>query len=155
MVTCTTPPFRAAVRLNSGVRCHGRFILFSIRSSSSDRELAFLSLDGDHFTVELRGSALQATHAVWAYTDAKGLANLFARLGSYERPWSSEERWESLEGEFSLSARCSPLGHVDFSVHLHGSQGAPEEWQLTAVLTTELGQLPKIAASASGFFSGT
>ena len=26
MVTCTTPPFRAAVRLNSGVRAHREFI---------------------------------------------------------------------------------------------------------------------------------
>ena len=115
----------------------------------------FLSPHGDYFTVELRGSSVQATHAVWAYTDAQGLASLFARLASYERPWSSDECWESIEGEFSLSATCSPLGEVSFSVRIRGLQGAPEEWQVSAALTTELGQLPRIAAGAHQFFGGT
>ena len=91
---------------------------------------------------------------VWAYTDGKGLAALLARLASYERPWSSGECWESIEGEFSLSATCSPLGEVGFSVCIRGLQGAPEEWQASATLTTELGQLPKIAAGAQRFFGG-
>ncbi|MGY0653105.1 DUF6228 family protein [Luteimonas sp. A537] len=115
----------------------------------------FLSPHGDYFTVELRGASVQATHTVWAHTDARGLANLFARLATYERPWSGNERWESIEGEFLLSATCSPLGEVNFSVRILGLQGAPEEWQVSASLTTELGQLPKVAAGAHRFFGGT
>ena len=130
--------------------------LFSIHSNSSDRELAFLSSGkDDYFTVQLRGSSLQATQRVYAYTDRSGLARLFARLSACERPWSGEERWESLEGEFSLSARCSSLGIVTFLVAILGLEGAPEEWRVSASLTTELGQLPNIAAGAHRFFGGT
>jgi hypothetical protein len=115
----------------------------------------FLSRDGDYFTIELKGSAVQAAYAVWAYTDATGLADLFARLASYERPWNGDERWESIEGEFSLSARCSSLGEVLFSVRICGLQGASEEWQVSVAIATELGKLPKVAAGAHRFFGGT
>src|SRR6478672_6736383 len=35
MVTCTTPPFRAAVRLNSGVRAHMKMLVVLIALASS------------------------------------------------------------------------------------------------------------------------
>lgn len=129
-------------------------MLFSIRSNASDRELVFRSPQGDYFTVELRGTSVQATQVVWAYPDAQALAQLFARLAAYERPWMGEECWDSMEGELSLSVTCSPLGEVCFSVRTQGAQGAPEAWQVCAALTTELGQLPKIAADAHHFFAG-
>lgn len=129
--------------------------LFSIQSNSSDRELAFLSPRDDYFTVELRGGALCATQLVYAYTYGPTLTSLFARLASHERPWFGEERWDSLEGEFSLSATCSSLGTVAFLVNICGQSGAPEEWRVSASLITELGQMPKIAAGAQSFFGGT
>ncbi|WP_089374628.1 DUF6228 family protein [Methylobacillus rhizosphaerae] len=115
----------------------------------------FLSRHGESFTVELRGFSVQATQTVWAYSDTPALANLFVRLASYEHPWDGNECWESIEGEFTLSASCSPLGEVSFSVRMHGLQGSPEEWQVSAALTTELGQLSLIAAGASQFFGDT
>jgi hypothetical protein len=40
-------------------------------------------------------------------------------------------------------------------VAILGLEGAPEEWRVSASLTTELGQLPNIAAGAHRFFGGT
>ncbi|WP_423201070.1 DUF6228 family protein [Corticibacter populi] len=104
------------------------------------------------FTIELKGFAVQVAHAVWAYTDATGLSDPFARLASYEGPWNGDGRREPIEGEFSLSARCSPLGEGLFSIRICGLQGAPEKWQVSAALATELGQLPKVPVGAHRFF---
>ena len=116
--------------------------------------MVFLSAHADYFTVELKGSSVRATHAVWAGADTNALAELFLRLAVYERPWSGDERWESIEGDFSLCASCSPLGEVNFQVCFRGAQGAVEDWQVSAALTTEFGQLPEIAADARRFFGG-
>jgi len=79
---------------------------FSIKSNASDRELAFLRPRRDHFTAELRGSGVGAMREVYAYTNARGLAEFFSKLAAYERPWINVESWESLEGEFLLQAVC-------------------------------------------------
>ena len=126
---------------------------FSIRSNTSDRELVFLDPRRDSFVAELRGSAIVATLQVYAYTDAGGLPLLFSRLAAYERPWATPERWESLEGEFLLEATCSSRGHVTFSVRIREMFGGPEEWEVSARLVTELGQLPGIASRAKAFFA--
>jgi hypothetical protein len=126
---------------------------FSIKSNASDRELVFLEPARDYFVAELRGTAVRATRRVYAYTDAAGLSRLFSRIAAYDRPWSTPERWESLEGEFSIEAVCSSLGHVTFSVRIRDMLGGPEEWDVTARLVTELGQLPAIAANAELFFN--
>ena len=125
---------------------------FSIRSTSSDRELVFSDPRQDYFQVELRGSSVRSTREVYAYTDAQGLARLFSKIAAHSRPWAGAESWRSLEGEFKLSAECSPLGHVSFLVEIGDNFGGPEEWRLSAVLVTELGQLPVIAENAKSFF---
>ena len=125
---------------------------FSIRSNASDRELVFHSPQADYFVVELRGTALNAIRNVYAYTDARGLSALFERLATYERPWVGTERWESLEGEFAVSAVCSALGQVRFAVRIRDMLGGPEEWEVSAHLESELGALPALAAHARSFF---
>jgi len=125
---------------------------FSIKSNTSDRELVFLDPQRDYFVAELRGASLQATRRVYAYTDAKGLSRLFLRLAAYERPWTTVERWESLEGEFAIGAACSVLGQVSFSVRIRDLLGGPEEWEVSARIVSELGQLPGIASRAESFF---
>jgi hypothetical protein len=126
---------------------------FSIKSNASDRELVFLDPRSDYFTIELRGAGVEALRSVYAYTDARGLAKLFSRLASYERPWLQAERWESIEGEFQLEAVCSALGEVTFAVRIRDLLGGPEEWEVRANLVTELGQLPRIASRAEAFFN--
>jgi Family of unknown function (DUF6228) len=126
---------------------------FSIKSNASDRELVFREPRRDYFIAELRGSGVAATRGVYAHTDARGLARFFSRLAAYERPWSEAESWEALEGEFRLEAACSLLGEVRFSVRIRDMLGGPEEWQVSARLVTELGQLPGIASRAESFFN--
>ena len=90
---------------------------------------------------------------MYAYTDASGLAKFFQRLAAYERPWVEPERWESLEGEFSIEAICSVLGEVRFCLRIRDLFGGPEEWEVRANLVTELGQLAGIAFRAKSFFN--
>ena len=126
--------------------------MFSIHSSSSSRELVFQSRKGEYFQVILKGSVEAATD-VWAYTDAQGLNHLFQELGAYQKPWEGKKEWQSIEGEFSISAACSSLGEIQLLVELRGFQGAPEEWKVQVGLVTEFGQLEKIAKQAMAFFS--
>ena len=126
--------------------------MFSIRSTSSDRELEFLDLRGEEFTVELRGHGIQLTRDISTYTDSTGLVAFFNNLASIERPWDGSPKWASLEGEFIISASCSKLGEVLFSLEISGHIGAPEQWHTSFSLTSELGQLPKIANGARSFF---
>jgi hypothetical protein len=125
---------------------------FSIKSNASDRELVFLSPRSDHFIVQLRGTALQASREVYAYTDARGLSDFFGELAAYRRPWGETRSWESLEGEFALSAACSALGQVTFAIRIRDMLGGPEEWDVKASVVTELGALPTIAGHARLFF---
>ena len=127
---------------------------FSIKSNASDRELVFLAARKDYFTVQLRGAYLQATRKVYAYSPHMGnIAELFSQLASQVRPWGDTASWESLEGELSLSATCSSNGIVALQVTITHHLLRPEDWSLSALLTTELGQLPSIGAAARGFFS--
>jgi hypothetical protein len=125
----------------------------SIKSNASDRELVLLSPRPNYFVVELRGVTLSAVRKVCAYTDAKGLSSLFSRLAAIGRPWVGVESWQSLEGGFSISAQCSALGHVSFSVVIRDQFGGPEEWSVSACITTDLGQLSRLATDAQSFFS--
>jgi hypothetical protein len=122
---------------------------FSIKSSASDRELVFFATRPDYFTVELRGSDIRAVKEVY---DARGLAELFAKLASFERPWKRSETWESLEGEFGITAACSTLGEVRFCIRVRDVLAEPEPWEVSACVVSELGQLPDIAMHAKVFF---
>jgi hypothetical protein len=126
--------------------------MFSIKSNSSDRELAFFGIRENHFTVEFRSAELRVIREVYTFTDDHGLAKLFSRLAAHEQPWVGSNDWASLEGEFSISATCSRSGHVIFSVSLWDSPGAAEEWRVSCALTSELGQLPKIAKGMNRLF---
>ena len=125
---------------------------FSIKSSSSERELLFVDPSQDGFTVMYRSNDVQASCGVYEFMHNDGVAIFLQRLASFDRPWPGHDQWTSLEGEFSISAACSSLGIVTFTVKLSGLPGAPEEWQLVASLTSELGQLQNLARRASLFF---
>lgn len=126
---------------------------FSIKSSSSERELSFADPTRDGYTVTYRGNDVHACCGVYEFMQGDNLATLFQRVASFRRPWPGVEEWRSLEGEFSLAATCSSLGVVTFTASLSGLPGAPEEWRLTASLTSELGQLQRLAEEACLFFS--
>jgi hypothetical protein len=127
---------------------------FSIKSSSSDRELVFSEPRKDYFTVELRGNEPRAIRKVYAYSPhSPNIAAFFGRLASYDGPWESVECWESLEGEFALSATCSVLGVITFTLSMHGRLDSQDKWRISTTIIVEFGQLPGIASSAEQFFS--
>ena len=95
---------------------------------------------------------MQVSREVYAYTDARGLSDFFGELAACRRPWGETRSWESLEGEFALSAACSALGQVTFSIRIRDMLGGPEEWDVKARVVTELGALPTIAGHARLFF---
>jgi len=124
---------------------------FSINSTSSSREILFSGHRDEYFQIYIKGD-VSAFVDVWAYTDAKGLYSFFQELANREKPWHGSKSWESIEGEFTISTTCSPLGEVLFTIQLRGLQGAPEEWKVSVGLATELGQLTSIAKQAREFF---
>ncbi|KLD65601.1 DUF6228 family protein [Dyella japonica] len=126
--------------------------MFSIRSSSSDREVRFLDRRGDEFVVEIEGRGVTATQWVCAFTDPDGLARWMESLATNELPWKGVRSWATLEGEFQISASCSSGGAVTFLVTLSGLPGSSEAWRVSAGVTSELGQLPGLAQAARHFF---
>ena len=128
--------------------------MFSIRSSSSDTELVFSGARKDYFTVELKGNnEVRVIRQVYAYSPhSPNLGAFFLRIAHHNRPWAIAEFWDSLEGEFNLSATCSSLGVVTFSLVMHSRDEVVDGWRIVATLTADLGQLPGIGAAAEQFF---
>jgi hypothetical protein len=120
--------------------------MINIRSCSSNRELK-ISCGGDSYLLaELVGFPVSATVEVWVETgDAAGLQAFLADLGKQGQPWTGMLEWQSIEGDFKLSATCTALGKVVFNVELRGLQGAPEEWGVTAGIDYELGRLERMS----------
>lgn len=121
-------------------------LVFTIRSSSSNRALQIRRKDADHLEVELCGFAISATPSVWVEREDLGsLMDFFTVLGQQQQPWQGARSWGTLEGNFSLLATCSLSGAAVLKVELRGLQGAPEEWQLVAGMELEFGQLARLA----------
>jgi len=119
--------------------------MIHIRSCSSNRELKISRASDSYLLAELTGFPVSAKVEVWFETgDAAGLQAFLADLGKQGRSWSGKRAWQSLEGDFRLSATCTPLGNVVFNVELHGLQGATEKWAVTAGIDYELGQLERV-----------
>ena len=122
---------------------------FSIKSSSSDREIVFFDFCGGYFTVKLLGSELSAIKRVWAYTDFEALVQLLEDLAVHERNWDGTVEWGSIEADLYLAFRADSLGHVFVEVEISN----PADWKLNCEIPTELGQLPLIAQNARQFYS--
>ena len=92
MVTCTTPPFRAAVRLNSGVRAHMRIFLAA---------LTFLCLTACATGPNSAGptgcySATDATRYVRFYLDILPDGTFTARLANHmSAPQVTRGHWSA------------------------------------------------------------
>ena len=126
--------------------------MFSIHSVDSDRELVFHSHTQEHFKVELRSEKLFASVDVWHSPETNDLNTFFQELAVFPNPWQGVKAWNSLEGEFSISATCAVLGQVTFTIKLCHLTRSSEDWQVEAELVTELGQIEKIAKGANVFF---
>lgn len=124
---------------------------FRVKSSETNAELLFFGISGDYFSVEFSSDSVTCQRAVWAYTDAHGLADLFEWMASQGKPWEQAEGWESIEGEFKLYASCNLRGNVTFDIEMN-CLGCAEEWRVKLQLKSEFGQLPSLAKQSRAFF---
>lgn len=112
---------------------------FSINSTHSDRKLAFSEFDGENFIFELKGG-ISVSVRVYGYAPhTHDLAHWFNEFGNREVPWQGELVWESLEGEFKISATSTSLGQIYITVSLRDLPGAYEESYVQVGIETELG----------------
>ncbi|MFT6437430.1 MAG: hypothetical protein ACJAVI_005504 [Candidatus Azotimanducaceae bacterium] len=81
------------------------------------------------------------------------LGHWFEEVGRHETPWEGELNWESLEGEFKISAKSTALGHIHITVNLRDLPGAYEDSYSQVGIETELGQLIHISNKARKFFA--
>lgn len=131
--------------------------MFTIHSVNSEKELIFSSYENEYFRVELKGTDVYAYTEVWdaAWVDVtfKGLDRFLDQLAKNGQPWHGEQKWTSLDHEFSLCVSCSKTGQVTFQVELDPHPGNGESWFVKANIMTELGHLEKIAKDAELFFT--
>jgi hypothetical protein len=123
-----------------------------IKSAHSASLIRFFGIEGDYFRVEMTNPEYSGAVRVWAYTDAHGLADLFAIIAENWKGWQGEKKWSSIEGEFSIIATSDKLGHISLSVEMHHDFGATEPWQLKSTVVVDAGQLDAIAKDAKAFF---
>ena len=126
--------------------------MFSIHSVNSERTLTFSSYRNEKFQIEFKGSDVYGSIGVWESNYVQSLDAFFEELAGFTKPWQGTRKWESFEGELSLSATCATLGQVTFLVEIRHRTVAPEPWFVQAAIVTELGQLEKIASEAKTFF---
>jgi hypothetical protein len=127
--------------------------VFAIRSSTSSHEFRFARLANDSILAELDCGALSASRRFSCFTDSQGLATLFSELAAFSTPWSGQRVWESIEGDFSLTATCDALGHVTLASRISHNAGGAEHWHVSAALVCEFGQLHAISLAAAREFA--
>lgn len=125
---------------------------FEIKSAHSASRIRFFGIERDYFCVEMTNPEYSGAVRVWAYTDAHGLADLFASIAENWKGWLGEKKWSSIEGEFSIIATSDKLGHISLVIEMHHDFGATEPWCLKATVVVDSGQLDAIAKEAKDFF---
>src|SRR2546425_9319376 len=119
-----------------------------LKSSNSDVAMEFSNVDGDYFRVSVVARDHSAIRPVYAYTDAHGIARLFAEAARDSNGWHGPKVWESLEGELRMELTMDRLGHVALRVRIRSDAGGRDPWEHDAELALEAGQLEAIARDA-------
>ena len=123
-----------------------------IKSGNTSSTLTFSERDGDYFAVTYESPAAKIHKRVWGYNDCKYLVNLFKFIAKEWRGWEGTETWESIEGEFGISARCDNLGHIMLEIIIKECDG-PEVWSSITSLGIDSGQTETIVTKVSQFFA--
>ena len=123
----------------------------SIKSVVSGRELVLHGPRPFEFTAELRGGPAMAMTDVYSPPDYNYLAGFLEELAALDAPWKEARRWSSLDKELRLSATCTSLGRVQFTVQLEPQLGGEEGWSVTADIAYDFGMLPSLALDARRF----
>ena len=120
-----------------------------IKSTHSNTRLRFFDMKGDEFHASLTSPGYSGTVKVW---EADGLVDLFTFMEKNWKGWNGEEKWSSVEGEFSIACTHDKLGHITLSIEMHQDFGSLEPWRLKASLVVDAGQLDVISKDARTFF---
>lgn len=122
--------------------------MLQLKSSNSEAEIHFSDVEKDNFRVAVVARDHSASRSVYAYTDALGVARLFADAARDWRGWDGSKVWQSLEGELRLEMSADGRGHVFLRVQIRSNPGGSDPWQLDAEIGLDAGQLGEIAARA-------
>jgi hypothetical protein len=107
----------------------------------------------DSFWVRVTALNVSAACSVYAACGPSHPAILLAEMARQWSGWRGELIWQSLEGELVLRCAHDRLGHVSIRVELRsGFFANPDDWQVSATVMTEAGQLEELARRAAIFF---
>lgn len=123
-----------------------------IKSAHDGTALELFGRSGGYYRVRLAGPNFNGVASVYEYEPIY-LKMFFSGLAANWKGWSGRKEWASLEGELSLSAVADSTGHINLSVRIR-SGDFPFNWNLSATLLLEPGQLDQISASVRTFFAG-
>lgn len=103
------------------------------------------------FRVRVTDHNLSADAQVWAGYSAGHPLRLFEDMARQWSGWPAELVWESLEGELAVKCSHYRRGHISIRVEVR-SGCMPDDWQVSATVMAEAGQLEAIAQQAASFF---
>jgi hypothetical protein len=125
----------------------------TLKSAHDRTTLEFIERGGGYFLGRISGPNLQATAKIYEY-EPMYFKRFFADLAANWNGWTGKKEWKSLEGELALSATINSTGHVTLSVQLR-SGPYPYDWNLSARILLEAGQLDRLAHSVAAFVEDT
>ena len=114
--------------------------------------LTFFNKEGEYFNVKFESPAISLSKKVWGYTDYGYIVDLFSSIAKEWKGWEGVKEWNSVEGEFGISATIDSLGHIMLSLLFREIEGS-EEWSAECQLSIDSNQLDIIEKNMSNFFN--
>lgn len=115
----------------------------------SDQEGLGRSDGSESYRVAIKGENLDASLNVYAFDPMdNSLAKFLNGIAKKWRGWNNEEKWTSLEGEFSLACKHDGLGHVEIEATLC----KPGGWIVQNTFHLLAGELDTLAGNVIQFF---
>jgi hypothetical protein len=128
--------------------------MLSLRSSNSDAAVNFSDVEGDRFRVSVVARDHSVSRIVYAYTDAFGVAALFAQAAHEWKGWDGAKVWQSIEGEMRLELSHDLRGQVTVRIRIRSDPGGADSWQHEADIGLDAGRLDAVALSAKTLWAG-
>ncbi len=114
-------------------------LTFRLSGSTSDAVDFVASVTGAPFVGEVQSSTY--------YSGPPSL--LFREMADSWKGWKGEKVWSAIDGELTLSAASSALGHVTLKIVMMDQSG---NCRLYAVLGLEAGQLEEVSKNVCSLF---
>ena len=102
----------------------------------------------DYLDIDFCSRHLSCQLSVWLHDgDRNSLAALFSEMAEDWRGWKADKKWISAEADLQLICCADRLGHISIEVEF-SQQRSSEPWFSTFTVTTEAGQLERLAREA-------